>query len=487
MSHGRTHGRRRALGVCAAGLGAVAALGGGAPARAAATPAPAGTVVTATVYTGSSGLPSTRSVSAATLQACPAYAGPGALTLEPQGNTDTLAQGATWTLAEIVDCGLSVPLSDVAEVQVLRPSGAAEAPLSPAQLSDPAGYADPAAPGALPVVSNDGGQAVNIYTRPWRGGGDANAADQISASGPIALDVYESAAPLVVHITHTALHRGTSSERIALGATVQTASGATVPAAGLRWQWTLSTGTSSAQPAPSATIPGAATTTVSVQVSDPADGTGGTADVALAYTPTRARTATHDGGGGTNRRTSVSGLGASSHRSGSHPARGAAHGSGTATRTSPGTGTATPATTRTATTATTATSAPTATAPTGATGAGAATTTHPTPTTRAATTTTTTAPTAPPHPARRAHRRATARPRGRLVRGRLIGTLAAARAPAPPPPAATPSPAAAVASSPDVAGHFTLPGAVLAGAIVVALLGLGASRERYTRSRRLHR
>ena len=450
-------------------LAAVAVIAGaltGAPAAAADT-----AVVSATVFTGSAGTAAARTVELSALDACPPYTGPGALTLYPGGSTDTLPAGSTWTLAETIQCGLSIPLTNLQAVQVLRPDGAAQAPLSAAALTDASDYADPAAPGALPVVSNDGGEAQNTYTRPWRGGQDENGADQVTASGPVQLLVYENAAPLTVRIATQTLRRGTHRERVALSATVQDSSGTTVPASALSFHWTLSTGTGAATATPTVTIP-QGTTTVTVLVSDGATGSGGTASAALAYKPLRSKKA-RTGGGGHGTVHSTSGLG-SAHR---HRSTAAGHG-----------GTQTTNTTTTATSATSTAIDTTSTTPGTATSE-STTTAAATSSPRQPTTTTSSAP-QPRHQPPARHRppshHAAARG-GTLVHGQLLADvvpLSASQSPLTRPLLAAHG---AAAASPAPIGRLTVPAAVVGGIIVLALLGLGATREQRRRSPRLHR
>ncbi|HEY3773032.1 MAG TPA: hypothetical protein VGL69_08575 [Solirubrobacteraceae bacterium] len=448
-------------------LAAVVVLAGalaGAPAAAADT-----AVVSATVFTGTAGTAAARTVALSTLDACPPYTGPGALTLYPGGSTDTLPAGTTWTLAEILDCGLSIPLSNLNAVEVLRPDGAAQAPLSPAALTDASAYADPAAPGALPVVSNNGGQAQNTYTRPWRGGDDENGRDQVTASGPVQMVVYENTAPLSVHIATRTLRHGIRSERVALSATVQTAAGATVPASSLDWRWTISTGASSAAATPTVTIP-QGTATATVVVSDTASGSGGTASIALTYKPVRSKNA-RSGGGGHGTVHSSSGLGSGHH-----------HGRGGASHRGQGRTTGTTTTTSRTTTAptTTATPSPTTTSTV---------TTSATSSAQAAATTPTTATTPAPHPPRTHHRASHPAPArdGTVVQGRLLADVvpvSASQSPLTRP--VLPSESAAVAS-PAPATRITVPAAVIGGIVVLGLLALGGAREQRRRSPRLHR
>jgi flagellar hook-length control protein FliK len=478
--------RRLAVSAILAGAltGAPAAAADTAAADTAADTATADTaVVNATVFTGAAGTAAARTVTLSTLGGCPPYAGPGALSLYPGGSTDTLPAGTTWTLAEILQCGLSIPLRNLNAVEVLRPGGAAQAPLSPAALTDSSQYADLAAPGALPVISNDGGQAQNTYTRPWRGGGDENGRDQVTASGPVGLVVYENTAPLAVRIATRALRRGTHRERVALSATVQTSAGTPVPAGALGWQWTLSTGARSAAAAPRVTIP-RGTATVTVLVSDRATGSGGTAGVALTYRPVRSD-GPHSGGGGPGTVHSTSGLG-----SGHHPNHGIAHRHGQGQTASTATSTTTSAT-------------PTPAAPTPATSApAAATTTTTTVSSTTATTTTSTVslttaaaatassptstPARPPH-MRRSPQHHSPALGGTLVRGELLADvvpLSASRSPRTHPVL---DPQSAAVASPGPIGRLTVPAEVFAGIAVLGLLALGAAREQRRRWPRLHR
>lgn len=460
----------RRLAVAAAMAGALV----GAPAAAADTP-----VVSATAFTGASGTTVARTVALSALEACPAYAGPGALTLYPGGSTDTLPAGSTWTLAEILQCGLSIPPADVSAVEVLRPDGAAQAPLTSAALTDPSDYADPAAPGALPVVSNDGGQAQNTYTRPWRGGGDENARDQVTDSGPLRLLVYEHAAPLAIRIATRTLRRGAHRERVALSATVRTAAGMTVPASALGWHWTASTGASARTPAPTVTIP-QGTATVTLLVTDAAAGSGGTTSVALSYKPVRS-TKAPSGGGGDGTVHATSGLGSTpphhysatiGHRhrdtTGHTTNAGAGTTSATASSTTESSTTGQTTTTQARSTATTTTAAESPTTATPTTGAP------------------TIAPRPTPHPHRAPHQ-LTPASGGTLVRGRLLADVVPPGAGQSPLTQPLVGPSSAALASPAPAARLTGPGAVLGGLAALGLLALGGAREHRRRSPRLHR
>jgi hypothetical protein len=459
-------------------LAAVAVLAGalaGAPAAGADT-----AVVSATVFTGGAGAGFTaaRTAALSTLDACPPYSGPGALTLYPGGSTDTLPADTTWTLAEILECGLSIPLSNLSAVAVLRPDGAAQTPLSDTALTDASEYADPAAPGALPVISNDGGQAQNTYTRPWRGGDDENGRDQVTASGPVQVVVYENTAPLSVHLTTRTVRRGAHSERVALSAAVHTAAGTTVPASSLGWRWTISTGAGSAAATPTVTIP-QGTATATVLVSDTVSGSGGTASVALTYKPVRSKQA-RSGGGGHGTVHSTSGLGSGRHqgRAGTRH-RGQGRTSGTTTTSTSGTTTSTSV-------ATPQTSTVTAPPTTTSTLTVMSSTTPSSPATATTTTSTTTTAPRPPRTHHPAPRRAPA-PSGTPVQGRLLADVvpvSASQSPLTRPVLASRS---AAVASPAPTARFTVPAAVIGGLVVLGLLALGGAREQRRRSPRLHR
>ncbi len=469
-----------------------------------ASPAPAladQTVVQATVFSGGSGPVTQRPVSLWTLEGCGAYGGPTSLGLYPGAQSYTLASGSTWTLSTVLGCGLQIPAADVTDVQVQRASGYEHA-LSGAELTDPSRYQDPTAPGALPVVSNDGGAVQNTYTRPWRGGADANGGDQVTENGPIQIVVYENGSPLIVHVAQRTVSRAAASETVALSARVQQADLTPVAPGGLTWSWSLPDGTTTPTAAPTHTF-SAGVSVVTLQVSDPATGTGGTATFTVSYKPATKPGATKHPGGGTAthggstgpRTTSTSATtpatDTSSTTSTTTPATHTTTTTTPATNTTPttSTGTTTPTTPTTTTTSTHATT--TATTPPSAT----PTTPTPTPTTTTTSSTRTSTPRRPPHrPRRAAHRRAPATAPGtRLVTGRLVGSvtpLSAAASPLTHAPTPAAAGAAAAAARPATTGSPGL-GGLLAGVVALGLLGLGVARElvarRTGRAHSLHR
>ena len=148
-------------------------------------------VVNATVYPGPKGSISTATVSLSRLNGCTPYSGANPIYLYPGGQPVQLPLSSTWALSTVLTCGLQVPLTDVTNVQVVRSpaSRGLEEPLTDAELSDSSQWQEA---GALPVISTDGSEDQNTYTRPWKGGSDRNASDQVTVQGePIAIAVYE--------------------------------------------------------------------------------------------------------------------------------------------------------------------------------------------------------------------------------------------------------------------------------------------------------
>jgi hypothetical protein len=188
-------GRRFAL---ALALGMFLCATGAAGAGAAQDP----TVVTATLYPGSSGSVSTQSVSLSQLQGCPLYTGPYVMTQHGGGASSYQAtQGATWAMSTVVQCALKQPLNNIERVQVLRPAGGLDTPLSNADLTDPSSqFNDPGGPDAAPIVSNAGGDS-EAYFRPVRNASDSNSDDTFQGSQPVKIDVFTRGATLQVAVS----------------------------------------------------------------------------------------------------------------------------------------------------------------------------------------------------------------------------------------------------------------------------------------------
>jgi hypothetical protein len=263
---------------------------------------------------------------------------------------------------------------------------------------------------------------------------------------------------------------------VAMAATVADATGAAIPASALTWSWDFGDGTTSRIAAPVHGFP-AGTSIVTVQVTDPATGQGGTATLDVSAHVTTSPHGRVPTGGGNTRKKSTSRTGAdNSHGTASSGKRGA-------TKTSTTTSTTSTTSTSTSTTSATTTSATTTSATTTTTPA-ASTTSTTTPTT--STTPTGPARTSPPsrpraatRPPRRAAHRAThpaAPARTTLVTGRLVADVV------PLAPGASPlvhTVPAATVTAPGVRRAASAPATkiLLAALAVVALLGLGAARE----------
>ena len=424
------------------------------------------TVVSATIYPSSAGNVSHLSVGLQALEACPEYSGSNPIYLYPPGQPFQLTE-TSWPVSTVLSCGLQIPQDDVNSVQILNPSQGFEAPLSNADLTDSTRYQDPQAPDALPVISVDGTEDQNTYIRPFRGGADANARDEVTEAGaPITLVVYANGPPLIVHASARTLSSNTTATTAKLSATVQTAAGAPVPASGLSWSWTFGDGGSSAAVTPTHRFADGSYE-VTVQVTDVTGGTGGTATVQF-RTPANPTSGQKNQTGGSQRTKSRSPTGAENGKHSTH------QGGQTGSHRSAGSGgarsttTSSQETTTTQSTTTATQSTPSATQPT--------TSTASAPTPPAATTTTTTAP--PPHrtsPRRRTPATRTA-PAGPLVAGRLISDVTTLPEGSSPLVHLTP---AAAAAPPQVrqatrSRSLAAPGAALA---VALLLGLGAGWE----------
>jgi hypothetical protein len=417
------------------------------------------TVVSATIYPSSAGNVSHGSVGLQALEACPEYSGSNPIYLYPPGQPFQLTQ-TSWSLTTVLSCGLQIPPGDVTNVQIFNPSQGFQVPLSNADLTDPSSYQDPQAPDALPVISVDGTEDQTTYIRPFRGGADANARDEVTETGaPISLVVYANGPPLIVHASARILSSTATVTSARLSAAVQTAAGAPVPASALTWNWSFGDGGTSTAAAPRHQF-AAGSYEVTVQVSDAGAGTGGTATIQF-RTPVEPTSGRTNQTGGRRRTKSTSPAGTENGKHSNH--QGGQTGSHPSTGSNAGSPTTTPSTTTTAPSTTT---------------APPPTTTPPATTSTAATPPRATA----PRRARRSRRRTTPRrttapaPAGPLVTGRLISDVITLPAGASPLVHVTP---AAAAAPPQVrqatsSRNLAVPGGALA---VVLLLGLGAGWE----------
>lgn len=427
-------------------------------------------VVSATIYTGSQAGITSETVTLAALGNCPVYTGASPFLLDPGNTPYQPAAGSSWSLDTIVECGLRIPAAAITGVSVQSAQRGFEAPLSAADLADPSRYDDPTAPGALPVISLDGGQNQVTYARPERSPSDANAGDRVVDTGPVTIAVYENAPPLQVRVTAHRVAGNATTLQEQFTATVTDAAGQPVSLAGLSWSWSFGDGTSSAQAAPRHAFP-LGRWFVTAVVTDRASGTGGTDTIPVSV-DSHALSGSADRSGAGRRRTgsSPSGLvtgagsvrdhGRSSPHAPTHHTSSRAQGSAVGHSSTPGTATTRAASTSPATPVTGA--APTATTP----------------------------PASPARPARhrpsrgrRARRFSRVPPvlPGRVVRGLLIADVT------PVAPAASRLATPAVASAPALVRAATrspagFSGPIAAGLILV-LLALGAGREQRGRHR----
>ena len=165
-------------------------------------------------------------------------------------------------------------MTNVTGVQVYSPRYGFEAPLPAAELTDPTQFHDPGAPDALPVVSND--EAQNTYVRPWLGGSDQNAKDQVVLDGsPVMVVVYENGAELTVIASASTVSKSSKHKKVRFGATVRALSGSRVPMSALAWSWNFGDGGTSSSQTPEHSFV-AGKFSVTVQVTDRKTGAGGT-------------------------------------------------------------------------------------------------------------------------------------------------------------------------------------------------------------------
>ncbi len=194
--------------------------------------------VTATMYQPGSATPTTKSVSVAALgQGCTRYGGPDA-DLSPSGVKYVFPQ-SSWSLRTVLECGLNQSVAAITAVEVQKPSGAWEDPLTPADLS---AAGDFAGAGAVPVVSDDGTGIV--YTRPQRTPADANGGDQVIHPASLALDVYEG--PLLSVAVHPGTETVPVGTSVSFTASVVDVHGNPADPATLAYTWSLD-GTPSSQ------------------------------------------------------------------------------------------------------------------------------------------------------------------------------------------------------------------------------------------------
>jgi hypothetical protein len=413
-------------------------------------------VVTATIYPGSGGSVSTRTVSSGALGTCPLA--PVTQLTQPDGQTVAFPT-TSWPVATVLSCALKIPIGDVTAVEVQRSNGAFEDRLYNAGVVNPTRYDDPNAPGALPIISANGDSGQSSYNRPLRGPTDTNADGVTIDGGPITILVWVNTQPLKVTPTQ---HKVPGSTAVRLSATVRTSDGAIVPTSSLKWEWTFQDNTPTSHQASPQHTSTEAFYNVIVVVTDPRQGTAGTATI-LVTTPNKPAPGKQNQSGGHKHTNSKSPTGNDNGGSNQTPGTGGSKQSGNSNQ-NPNPQSPSPTTTPTTT------PAPTTSTPT-------------TPTTSAPTTTTPATTPAPSTPHRAPPKRTTSHKpapsaTGPLVTGRLIADVTPLPEKSSPLVRVTPAAAAPAPTVRQATSVTTSPWtAIGAGLAVAALLALGAWHE----------
>ncbi len=284
---------------------------------------------------------------------CPAPPWPRGGTIYEQGSdgapTFTTFTSDSWPLAEVISCGLGVPLDPELTVTVEKtdvPVSYPESPLNANELLDTGNccwaYPPGSTAGALPMIDTGGSTdysdgAALWYYRPWDGeSGDNNANDTVGdTTGTISITVMT---PVTLDVSMTV---STNGMTVTPQAQVLESDGKDVTS-DVSWQWSFGDGGSSTEASPSHTYSQAGHYSVGVLVklasldltgSPPNQGVT-VGSVPSATTPTT----TNPGTGGT-----TTGVSPNGPTSGSGETPGAAPGTSTST------GPATPAVTTTST------------------------------------------------------------------------------------------------------------------------------------------
>jgi hypothetical protein len=242
------------------------------------------TVVSATIFPGTPGGASTQQVTLSTLDTCGNYAGPSSIALQPTSNQQPISNPA-WTLGTVLTCGLQIPVTDATAVEVVKFDGSPEDGLSNAQIFDTAQY--PGTDGALPTIYVDGNEDQTTYVRPPQNPQDQNGADEVVQQGaPVSILVYEKQPPLTVTASQTPVSgsQTAAAEQVTLSATVTAADGSTIDPSQLTYSWTVGGSQMSTAASPTLSFP-SGNTPVTVTVSDPGAGTGGTYTIDVPYSP----------------------------------------------------------------------------------------------------------------------------------------------------------------------------------------------------------
>jgi hypothetical protein len=163
--------------------------------------------------------------------------------------------------------------------------------MTPAEVFDSETY--PNGDGALPTVSVSG--TTTEYARPWLGGSDDNAATQVSTNAangvatPIAMYVYEHQPPLAVSLSQSPGATTSSSERVAVNATVTDSSDTPIPSSALSYRWSVNGAVRSSAAAPTLSVR-IGNSVIGLQVHDQASGATGIDSIQVSYNPSPVKT-----------------------------------------------------------------------------------------------------------------------------------------------------------------------------------------------------
>ncbi len=257
-----------------------------------------GQTVSAQIYQ-SSGVTSD-SVSIADLEAnsgCPTYSGPNPVdlygsngsVLQAVGFQDSLA----WSLATVLKCLQDpVNISAITGVTVTNVDGAPEesegSQLLPGDLVAPTDFANNQ---EAPLVFSDGDNIT--YLRPWRGGTDNNYNDKVTEPDPSPLEIQVFEGPHLNVVANPASDAVSAGATVSFSATVTEAGGGTPSTLSYSWNFDGAAPTSTAS-TPQVPFASAGTYDVTVEVTDPDGGSGGTTipiTVNAATTPATTSTA----------------------------------------------------------------------------------------------------------------------------------------------------------------------------------------------------
>lgn len=271
---------RRAASISGWRCALLAALTAGAVGSSPAVAADDRPALSATIHSSGGGVQTeVATLGALAANSCPLYSGATPALHSPQGAelSPALSATQTWSIATVLQCGLvpGVAPGAVTRLTVTAlhgPELGTLSQLTPVDLTGAGDFAD----SAQPLITYDGSNI--LYYRPWRGGADHNAGDEVIQPGqaPIAVDVYEGP-PLAV-TAQASSTTVTAGATIHFSAAVNDAAGGTPPPAStLSYAWDFdggATSPTSSAAAPDETFPNAGTYSVTLSVTDTAGGGG---------------------------------------------------------------------------------------------------------------------------------------------------------------------------------------------------------------------